>query len=385
MFNLISYRATFCRNGRLSPDGTGLIQIECSQQRRKLYFSSKIKVLPEQFRCGQVVNHPIADAINYRLRQMIYDLQTIEIDCMRRGIPPTLESLRQAWLESSRPTARVVDFGVEMLNSTTSRGKMTRRSYHSLFNSLEKFRPSTLLQDIDYTYVTKYDAWLKAHGSGHNTRVCRLRILRTIMLEAKRRNIIQVQPFERFKIPAMASRKGFLTRQQLTKVENLRLAGKLAIVRDCFLLSVYTGLRFSDVSTLRNEHYEKGWICKKMVKTNIEVKVPTREIFEGKAADLIERYGSINALTTKIGSNATCNKYLKEVLSAAGCGDLGYSFHTARHTFASLLLQDGVNMTTIQRLLGHSSVSTTMIYAEVTEEVIKQDLKKTARKKRQTG
>ena len=205
------------------------------------------------------------------------------------------------------------------------------------------------------------------------------------MIEAKRRNIIQVQPFERFKIPAMASRKGFLTRQQLTKVENLRLAGKLAIVRDCFLLSVYTGLRFSDVSTLRNEHYEKGWICKKMVKTNIEVKVPTREIFEGKAAALIERYGSINALTTKIGSNATCNKYLKEVLSTAGCGDLGYSFHTARHTFASLLLQDGVNMTTIQRLLGHSSVSTTMIYAEVTDEVIKQDLKKTARKKRQTG
>ena len=382
MFNLISYRATFCRNGRLAPDGLGLLQIECSQQRRKTYFSARVKVKPDQFLHGQVVNHPIADALNFRLRQMIYDLQTVEIDCMRRGVEPTLEVLRQAWCEASRPTARIVDFGMEMLNGSTNRREMTRRSYRTLFNSLEKFRPSALVQDIDYSFVCKYDAWLKSHGSGPNTRICRLRLLRTIVLEAKRRNIVAVSPFDRFKIPQMTSKRGFLSMQQLHKVETLNLIGKKTQVRDLFLLSCYTGLRFSDIETLRDEHYSKGWIKKRMVKTQTDVNIPAAELFDGKAISLIEKYGSVSKLTASMGSNATVNKYLKEVLKLAGCGDCGFTFHTARHTFASLLLQQGVGMATIQRLLGHASVTTTEIYAEITPEVIKNDLRRVQRKRK---
>lgn len=384
MFNLISYRATFCRNGRLSPDGQGLLQIECSQQKRKTYFSARVKIKPEQFLHGQVVNHPIADALNFRLRQMIFDLQSVEIDCMRRGVEPTLEILRQAWHEASRPTARVIDFGLEMLNGSTTRREMTRRSYKTLFNSLEKFRPSALVQDVDYSFVCKYDAWLKAHGSGPNTRICRLRLLRTIMLEAKRRNIVAISPFERFKIPQMTSKRGFLSMQQLHKVESLTLVGKIGKIRDLFLLSCYTGLRFSDVETLRDEHYCKGWITKRMVKTQTDVSIPCQDLFDGKAIGLIERNGNLTSLTASMGSNATVNKYLKEVLKMAGCGDCGFTFHTARHTFASLLLQQGVGMATIQRLLGHASVTTTEIYAEITPDVIRNDLRR-AQKKHKVG
>lgn len=382
MFNLISYRATFCRNGRLSPDGNGLLQIECSQAHRKAYFSARVKVSPDQFLHGQVINHPIAEQLNYRLRQMIYDLQSVEIDCMKRGVPPTLEILRQAWRENSRPTARLTDFGQEMLNSSSTRREMTRRSYRTLFNSIEKFRPGTLLQDVDYTYVTKYDAWLKAHGSGHNTRVCRLRLLRTIILEAKKRNLIQQSPFERFKIPAMTSKRGFLSEAQVTKIERMSLTGKLAQVRDTFLLACYTGLRFSDVATLRNEHLQRGLIVKRMVKTQLDVRIPVRELFDGKTLAIIDRYGSVDALTTKVGTNATVNKHLKEIFKLAGCADKGFTFHTARHTFASLLLQKGVQLSTIQHLLGHANIQTTGIYAEVTDEVISGDLRKAKRKGR---
>lgn len=382
MFNLISYRATFCRNGRLATDGSGLLQIECSQQRRRAYFSARVKVRPDQFTHGQVINHPIADTINYRLRQMMYDLQTVEIDCMRRGINPTLAHLKEAWRENSRPTARFSDFGMEMLNSSQSRREMTRRSYRTLFNSIDRFRPGTLLQDVDYTFVTKYDAWLQRNGNGHNTRVNRLRLLRTVMIEAKKRNIIESQPFERFKIPAMTSKRGFMSESQVKAVENMQLVGQMARVRDVFLFSVYTGLRFSDVSTLKNEHLQKGWIVKRMVKTSMDVKIPVTELFDGKAMSLIGRYGSVERLTDRMGSNATVNKHLREILKKAGCGDRGFTFHTARHTFASLLLQQGVGMATIQQLMGHSNIATTQIYAEVTQDVIKNDLKRVRRNNR---
>lgn len=382
MFNSISFRATFCRNGRLALDGSGLVQIECSQQRRKAYFSTRVKVEPGQFACGQVINHPIAKELNFKLRQMIYDLQTIEVDCLRRGVPPTLELLREAWRENSRPTARIVDFGQEMLSSSSTRREMTRRSYKTLFNSLDKFRPGALLQDVDYSFVCKYDTWLKAHGSGHNTRVCRLRLLRTIILEARKRGVVQQSPFDRFKIPAMTSKRGFLATDQVRKIEGLSLVGKTALVRDLFLFSCYTGLRFSDVQTLRDEHMQKGWIIKKMVKTQLDVRIPVRELFDGKAMQLIERYGSVSKFTEKTGSNATVNKHLKDVLKKAGCGDKGFTFHTARHTFASLLLQQGVQLSTIQHLLGHSNIQTTGIYAEVTDAVIAGDVRKAAKKKR---
>lgn len=170
--------------------------------------------------------------------------------------------------------------------------------------------------------------------------------------------------------------------QQLHKVESLSLIGKTARVRDLFLLSCYTGLRFSDVETLRDEHFSKGWIKKRMVKTQTDVHIPASELFDGKAIPLIERYGGVTRLTSSMGSNATVNKYLKEVLRLAGCGDCGFTFHTARHTFASLLLQQGVGMATIQRLLGHASVATTEIYAEVTPDVIKNDLRRAQRKRK---
>lgn len=382
MFSLISYRATFCRNGRLAPDGQGLIQIECTQQKRKAYFSARVKVLPNQFVHGQVINHPISDALNYRIRQIIYDLQSVEIDCMRRGVPPTLELLREAWRENARPSARIVDFGRDMISSSASRREMTRRSYNTLFNSIEKFRPAALLQDVDYSFVCKYDAWLKSKGNGHNTRVCRLRLLRTIILEAKKRGIIQTSPFERFKIPAMTSKRGFLSSEQVSKIDSLQVAGKMAVVRDAFLFSCYTGLRFSDVHTLTDEHLQKGWIVKKMVKTQLDVRIPVRELFEGRAMQIIERYGSLSNLASQVGSNATVNKYLKDIFKKIGCADRGFTFHTARHTFASLLLQDGLQLSTIQHLLGHSNIQTTGIYAEFTDEVISNDLKSTKKKKR---
>lgn len=382
MFNFISYRATFCRNGRMAADGSGLLQIECSQQRRKAYFSARMKVRPDQFCSGKVINHPIANDINLRLCQMMWDLMAVEMDCVRRGVPCTLQTLRDAWRENSRPTARLTDFGQEMLNSSSNRREMTRRSYRTLFNSLDKFRPAALLQDVDYSFVCKYDTWLKEHGSGHNTRVCRLRLLRTVILEAKKRKIIQESPFDRFKIPAMTSKRGFLTETQVKKIEGLSLVGNISFVRDAFLLSCFTGLRFSDVQTLRNEHLQKGLIVKRMVKTQLDVRIPVSELFDGKALSLISKYGSIEGLTSKIGSNATVNKHLKEIFRAAGCGDKGFTFHTARHTFASLLLQGGVQLSTIQHLLGHANIQTTGIYAEVTDTVIVNDVRKATRKRK---
>ena len=220
-------------------------------------------------------------------------------------------------------------------------------------------------------------------GIAHNTRVGRLRQLKAILNEAQKRDIIAKNPFDLFKIPPMNSKKGFLTTKQLNKIEKQVVSGPVATVRDAFLFCCYTGLRFSDLVTLKSSDITKGWITKKMVKTNFTVEIPASEVFDGKAIAIIDRYGSIERLTRKLGTNATVNKHLKEVFRLAKI-EGNFTFHTSRHTFASLTLQMGIPITSVQRMLGHQKLATTEIYSEVDRTTITKDIKKALKKSRKS-
>ena len=116
----------------------------------------------------------------------------------------------------------------------------------------------------------------------------------------------------------------------------------------------------------------------------MKMEIPAGEVFEGKALQIIERYVSIEKLTAKLGTNATVNKHLKEVFRKAKI-EGNFTFHTSRHTFASLLLQMGVPVTSVQKMLGHQKLATTQLYGEVDKKTIAQDLKKVLRKTRKAN
>lgn len=136
-------------------------------------------------------------------------------------------------------------------------------------------------------------------------------------------------------------------------------------------------MRFSDFVRLGKEHIVEidgnRWIELRTHKTGERVVIPIYLLFGGKAGDIIDEHG-VKKLT-RIGCNAETNKILHLLTTEAGISKL-VTMHSARHTFATLLLHDGVPVTTVQKLLGHTSVKTTQIYAEVTTETIKKDLLK---------
>ncbi|MDQ9824801.1 tyrosine-type recombinase/integrase, partial [Acinetobacter sp. 163] len=122
----------------------------------------------------------------------------------------------------------------------------------------------------------------------------------------------------------------------------------------------------------------------KSIKTGIHQRIPVYLLFDGKGLDLIERYTDISHLT-RIGCNADVNRTLKDICQVIGI-EKRITWHTARHTFATQLLAQSVPITTIQKLLGHTSVKTTQIYSEVLDNTLIIDLKKTAkRSKSRTG
>lgn len=364
MLQKVRFRLVFNRARRLNRQGEGLVQIECSQGGRRIYISTHVYVKPDCWNAGLVTDHPLSQGLNAALMQMLIEAETIELEYVRRGVYPTLPMIRDALREHTSPAARLRDFITEVINSS-DRKEHTKEGYMTLRNNLERFRKGSLVSDIDHQFIVKYEAWLRQEGLMHNTRVGRLRMLRAVMNEAVAREIIAKNPFDRYQIPQMTPKRGFIPAEKLRKLEKMKVAGKKEeLVRDAFLFCCYTGLRFSDMVTLRSTHIsDDGWIKKRMVKTGFVVEVPMKELFGGAALDIVRKYGTIERLSTKIGQNGTVNQVLHRLLSAVGI-DEDYTFHTARHTFAQLLLHQGIPMTAIQQMLGHRKLETTQIYGE---------------------
>ena len=123
------------------------------------------------------------------------------------------------------------------------------------------------------------------------------------------------------------------------------------------------------------------WLIFRTIKTDAEVKLPLALLFEGKAWEIIKHYQKNLESFFALRANSTINKELIRIGMLAGINK-HFSFHTARHTNATLLIYNGTSITTVQKLLGHRNITTTQIYSEVMERTIVKDLQKCATVKR---
>lgn len=371
------FKTSFCHNGQLNKRGEGLVSIEARQHTSRVYFSTHIYLKPEQFKNGLVINHPNANQLNVVLNTIKAEIEAVELDYILKGRYITVRQLKVAYNEKCTPTALLIDFGREVINNS-ERKQTTKDGYEVLFNNLNKFREGTRISDVDYNYIVAYNNWLKDCGIMQNTIIGRLQQLKTIISEGYKRDVIKENPFNKFKIPTMSHKQGFLTEDELNTMSKLKLNGKEKIARDAFLFSCYTGLRYSDVVSLKQNEINDNWIHKTMVKTQKPVDIPLVGLFDDKPLQIIEEYhGNIENLGRKMGQCGGLNQHLKKVFEKAGIGkENNFTYHTSRHTCASLLMQKGIPMTTVSKILGHCKISTTQIYAEVTKDVISNDIKK---------
>lgn len=375
MLEKIRYRLVFNRAGRLNKRGEGLIQVEASQGTRRRYFTTHTYVLPENWESGWIKGTANDSDRNFALRKFIWDIEQVELDFMKKGVEVSLPLLSDAVKTHISPSSKLRDFGMRVVEES-GRKQLTKANYVTLFNDIDRFRFGALITDIDYSWITSYDKYLRDIGVAHNTRVMREKLLRAILNEAKKRDVISIDPFERFRIQQMVSKKGYVSLEQLHRLEKLRVSCKEEVVRDLFLVGCYTGLRFSDIKTLRQEHIKDGWLVKKMVKTGYVVELPIDTLFNGSMLQLIDKYGGdIGNLTKQTRDNAYVNKILRVMLDNVGA-DAKVTFHSSRHTFATLLGQRGIDITIIQKLLGHQKLTTTQIYRETDRRSIINGVKK---------
>lgn len=384
----IRYRLVYNRKNQLNKQGTALVQVEASLNQRKVYFKTNVYLRPEHWdkQTSQVIDHLQANDLNAMLFEYILHLQAIELSFWKRGIPATLSLLKDAIKKNTPINVTFTVFAKEYVKHSDRR-QSTKDNLITTINVLQEFRPGLDFKDITYTFLKDFETYLREKGNGVNTVAKHLRQLRTLVNEAINQGYIHADayPFRKFKIKQEKGRHEFLTPDELRKLENLEVEdNKLRHVLDAFLFCCYVGLRFSDFCQLTAANFIKingqKWLHFKSIKTGIELRLPLHLLFEGKALTILDRY-NIEEFAS-LGCNSDVNKYLAQIAGMARIKK-HITYHTARHTCATLLIHQGVPITTVQKLLGHTSVKTTEIYSEVLSSTILRDLKAVkTRKKR---
>ena len=387
----ISYNLVFNRKKRLNKRGMALVQVEAYLNRKKMYFSTKIYLKPEQWDAKRkmVKNHPNANVLNRMLYENIAAIEQTELGLWQQGKSISLDLLKNS-IDKPLSNGRsfLTFFKEEIANSSLK--ESTRQNHLSTLELLQEFKKEVLFTDLTFEFVSSFDNYLQSKGYHLNTIAKHMKHLKRYINVAINKEYMDIQKyaFRKYKIKSIEGSHTHLAPEELHKFENLQLTGRytrLQKTKDAFLFCCYAGLRYSDFTNLTSanivEFHQETWIIYKSVKTGMEVRLPLYLLFEGKGIQILQRYKDDFNSFFKLKDNSNINKELN-ILAGLAKIDKSVSFHTARHTNATLLLYNGANITTVQKLLGHKSVKTTQVYANIMDITVVRDLEKTASSKK---
>ena len=387
----ISYNLVFNRKKRLNKRGMALVQVEAYLNRKKMYFSTKIYLKPEQWDAKRkmVKNHPNANVLNRMLYENIAAIEQTELGLWQQGKSISLDLLKNS-IDKPLSNGRsfLTFFKEEIANSSLK--ESTRQNHLSTLELLQEFKKEVLFTDLTFEFVSSFDNYLQSKGYHLNTIAKHMKHLKRYINVAINKEYMDIQKyaFRKYKIKSIEGSHTHLAPEELHKFENLQLTGRytrLQKTKDAFLFCCYAGLRYSDFTNLTSanivEFHQETWIIYKSVKTGMEVRLPLYLLFEGKGIQILQRYKDDLNSFFKLKDNSNINKELN-ILAGLAKIDKRVSFHTARHTNATLLLYNGANITTVQKLFGHKILKTTHVYANIMDITVVRDLEKTASSKK---
>ena len=214
-------------------------------------------------------------------------------------------------------------------------------------------------------------------GQNGNTTAKTLKTFKTIIIMGRKMGALHHDPFLNHRFHLEPVDRGFLTDEEILKLPNKELGiERLELVRDVFLFSCFTGLAYVDVANLTPDNIvtmdDKQWIMTKRQKTSTETNVlllDTPKSIIAKYSHKTYRNGTLFPVL----SNQKVNAYLKEIADLCGIKK-NLTYHLARHPFATMSISKGVPMESVSKMLGHTNIKTTQIYARITNKKIEHDM-----------
>ncbi|MBR1879156.1 MAG: site-specific integrase [Prevotella sp.] len=360
------------RYGKATSNKEAVVELRITYERRQKYISTGIWLLPKHWRNGSVVNRVDAIQLNQMLDKLIVEVRKVIMEMIEEdnidiySIPARLKRLRSG--------------GVSFIEYCGKRAEI--RKYNKSADSQERYDRFMRKfiewgeiedwEDITEEKVMEFNNYLEGKGfKPYSIWQNYHRFLNGFINDAINEGLLTRNPYKWLNIEKDKSRTGigkYLSPEEFSKVQNAPLStDSLKRVRDLFVFQTYTCMAYTDLSSFDASKIKEV----KGMKVYIGQRKKTKETFTipllSPALAVLQKYNNRLPIIT----NVKYNEYLKVVAQAAGI-DKPISSHWARHTGATILLNEGgFDMKIVAKICGHSSTRITeKVYAKLLDETV---------------
>lgn len=365
--------------GRVTINGT-IAQFSCKQSVTKAIWDAKGNRAIGKSKEAKEVNFAL-DNIKAQIAkhyQRLSDREAFVTAEMVRnayqGIGTEYETLLRAFDKENAAFAKRV--GKDRAKNTYNKYLVVRK-YVAEFIQYQYKRSDMSMNELTEEFIRDYCLYLKNVVGLAQSSIWIYSIpLKHIVTAAHYNGKIPRNPFAMYHVDPDHKEREFLTLDELTAMTEIKLeAPNMAFARDLFIFGSWTGIAFIDIKNLTEDNITMvngaPWIVSKRQKTGVPFQIKLLDI----PMQIVERYKSFrngNHLFN-IGNLDSINKRIKKV--AVMCGiKKRVSFHVSRHSWAVLALEYGMPIESVSKILGHTNITTTQIYAKVTSSKLDHDI-----------
>jgi len=307
-------------------------------------------------------------------------LKCILDNFVNEDTPLTLQQFKDYMLSKGCTAESFTDYILHYLHTNKSRLRPESWwSYKSQITKMIKYKPSITFADINEKFISDYRHYmLHTLHNNENTVSKSLRSLRTFVNIAMRYGYIRKNPFQYITIRKVDGKRDFLSVEELHQLTKLYFSNRLQDnmqqeVLRYFLFACYTGLRYSDIKNLKPSAFKDNHLQITMHKTSYIVNIPLSQ----KALSILPATPDTLSSDTifRVYCNKVTNRLLKQIAQKAKITKK-LTFHVSRHTFATVSIHLGIPIEVISKLLGHTNLKTTQVYAKIVDQVKEREMQK---------
>lgn len=359
------------RRKKASATRDAVVELRISFEYKQKYMSTGIRLFPNEWSRGRVVNRLDSVVINKILDKFIMDVRNIIYDMLETGhidifaIPAKLKTKHRSkdtFFAFCKERAKIRKYG---------KSKKSQERYDKFLNFLKEYGKIRTFDDLREVKIMELDRYLRSKNMKANSRWNNYhRFLNSYILDAQKEHLVERNPYDSVNIDHGNDSDGiekYLTPEEFAQLKKAIMPSeRLQNVLDLFIFQCYTCLSYTDLKDFDaakiQEKDGKRFYIGLRNKTQKDFTIPLLS----EAQAILDKYeGKLPVI-----SNVKYNLLIKEVVVQAGINK-PVTTHWARHTGATLLLNAGVPMLTVSKVCGHSSIKITeKVYAKLLPETI---------------
>lgn len=358
----------YCRKCKVNRKGLAPIELAISMNGERRFINLPVKMAPDRFE-KQVASRTTNDTKKY-LESVESQIKAFQIQRASEKKGFTIDVIREYVKNGFNTNYTMLELWESFFSNFQKKGTTPRneRKYElvkeAFFSNI--LPPNAQVSELTHLHVVQFERYLKAHFAD-STAANMLSKFRSIVLFGISIERISVDPFKGIHIRKKAKEVDFLSAQEVDSIRKKKMPNeRLERVKDLFLFQCFTALSYCDMAALVPDDFQKNQFGQIYIeKCRAKTKVLFCTVLFEDAIEIAKKYNFHLPVIT----NQRYNGYLKEIADLCGIEKTLHT-HLGRHTAGCYLLNKGLPIEVVAKIMGHTNTRMTRHYAHLLRDTV---------------